>query len=121
MLRLVFVLAATAMLALCPEALARLEKPPLPPGRDPGGVAVGLFTNGIDYTVPEVAQRLARDGEGELVGFDLADNDNRPFGDNRAQTPAQWGGDGTALAINLLDPTIGVRLVPVRPDLRNPA
>jgi len=101
--------------------LAQAKKPPLPPGRDPGGVAIALLTTGIDYTVPDIARRLARDGEGELIGFDLADNDNRPFGDGRVQTPAHWGGDGTALATNILDPTIGARLVPVRVDPRDPA
>ncbi len=110
-----------AMLALGPIALAQIKKPPLPPGRDPGGVAIALLTTGIDYTVPEVARRLARDGEGELIGFDLIDNDNRPFGDSRAQTPAHWGGDATALALDLLDPAIGARLVPVRVDPRDPA
>ena len=38
-------------------ALAQEKKPPLQPGRDPGGVAIALVTTGIDYTVPEVAQR----------------------------------------------------------------
>src|SRR4029077_8292457 len=90
-------------LTLATTAAAQRKKPPLPPGRDPGGVAIALLGSGIDYTVPHIAQRLARDGEGELIGFDLVDNDNRPL-----------GGDGTALATNLLDPTIGARLVPVR-------
>jgi hypothetical protein len=110
MLRAVLLLQFTAMLTLGPMAIAQTKKPPLPPGRDPGGVAIALLTTGIDYTLPHIAQRLARDGEGELIGFDLVDNDNRPF-----------GGDGAALATNLLDPTIGARLVPVRVDPRNPA
>ena len=38
---------------------------------------------GIDYTLPQIAQRLARDGEGELIGLDLVDNDNRPFSGGR--------------------------------------
>ena len=70
---------------------------------------------------PQIARRLARDGEGELIGFDLVDKDNRPFGDSRADTPAHWGGDGTIVAGNILDATIGTRLVPVRVDPRNPA
>jgi len=56
-----------AVAAFAVAALAQEKKPPLPPGRDPGGVAIALVTTGIDYTVPEVAQRLARDGEGELI------------------------------------------------------
>jgi hypothetical protein len=107
------------MLAFAGTALAQAKKPPLPPGRDPGGVAVAFLTTGIDYTVPQIAQRLARDGEGELIGFDLVDNDNRPLGYGRAETPAHWGGNGTALAIDILDATISTRLVPVRVDPSN--
>ena len=111
-----------ATFAFAPIALAQTKKPPLPPGRDPGGVAIALLTTGIDYTLANVARGLARDGEGELIGFDLVDRDNRPFGDSgRAQTPPHWGGEGTTLAINILDPTIGARLVPVRVDPREPA
>jgi len=110
MLRAVLLLHFASVLALGPMALAQTKKPPLPPGRDPGGVAIALLTTGIDYALPHIAQRLARDGEGELIGFDLVDNDNRPF-----------GGDGTTLATHLLDPAIGARLVPVRVDPHDPA
>lgn len=55
------------------------EKPGVPPGRDPGGVAIAIVGPGVDYTVPEIAVRLARDGEGEIVGFDLIDGDRRPY------------------------------------------
>jgi len=119
MLRIVLVL-FLATLAFAPMAVAQTKKPPLPPGRDPGGIAIALLTTGIDYTSASVARGLARDGEGELIGFDLVDGDNRPFGDNRAQTRPHWGGEGTTLAINILDPTIGARLVPVRVDPRDP-
>src|SRR5262245_28751980 len=112
-------LSFTGMLAFAGTALAQAKKPPLPPGRDPGGVAIALITTGIDYTAPHIAQRLARDGEGELIGFDLVDNDNRPLGAARADTPAHWGGDGTVLAASILDATIGARLVPVRIDPSN--
>jgi hypothetical protein len=114
-------LSFTGMLAFAGPALAQAKKPPLPPGRDPGGVAVALITTGIDYTAPHIAQRLARDGEGELIGFDLVDNDNRPLGTGRADTPAHWGGDGTVLATSIVESTIAARLVPVRVDPRDPA
>lgn len=54
-------------------------KPPVPPGRDPGGSAIAVIGTGLDYTRPELAARLARDGEGEIVGFDLVDQDRKPF------------------------------------------
>ena len=83
MLRMVLLLFLAA-LASAPMAVAQTKKPPLPPGRDPGGIAIALLTTGIDCTLPHIARGLGRDGEGELIGFDLADGDNRPFGDNRA-------------------------------------
>jgi hypothetical protein len=90
----------------------RERDPPLLAGRDPGGVAVALLGTGIDYTVPEVARRLARDGEGELVGWDLVDNDNRPFRSSRAAADAGAWGTSTALALAIGAP--GRRIVPVR-------
>lgn len=54
-------------------------KPRVPPGVDPGGVAVAIIGNGVDYTRPEIAARLARDGEGEIIGWDFVDNDRRPY------------------------------------------
>jgi hypothetical protein len=104
-----------AVAAFAVAALAQEKKPPLPPGRDPGGVAIALVTTGIDYTVPEVAQRLARDGEGELIGWDLVDQDRRPFDGSKGGTRAGWGGDGTLIA-SVLSGGRGVRLVPVRVD-----
>jgi hypothetical protein len=101
-------------------AVAQGKKPPLPPGRDPGGVAIALVTTGIDYTVPEVAQRLARDGEGELIGWDLVDQDRKPFDGSKGGTRAEWGGDGTLIA-SVLSGGRGVRLVPVRVDPRDAA
>jgi hypothetical protein len=58
---------------------AQSAKPKLPPGRDPGGPLIGLITAGIDPTRPEVLRCLARDGEGELLGWDMVDRDRRPF------------------------------------------
>lgn len=84
----------------------------MPSGRDPGGVAVALVSTGIDYTLPAVAQRLARDGEGELIGWDLQDQDRRPFDKTRGGTDPERGGDGTLVASLLLGGQT-LRLVPV--------
>jgi len=54
--------------------------PKLPAGQDPGGVAVAVIGDGLDYRKPEFAARFARDGEGELTGWDFVDEDRRPFG-----------------------------------------
>lgn len=78
-----------------PSQLPEPKKPPVPPGRDPGGVAVALIGTGIDYTLPAVARRLARDGEGELIGWDLQDEDRKPFDTSKGAALPEWGGDST--------------------------
>lgn len=59
------------------------QKPPVPIGTNPGGVKVAIIGSGLDYTRPEIAARLARDGEGEIIGWDFVGDDRRPF----ASTP----------------------------------
>jgi len=61
-------------------ASAGSADPPVPAGRDPGGYPVAIIGSGIDYTLRNVAQMMARDGEGEIIGFDFIDDDRRPFG-----------------------------------------
>jgi hypothetical protein len=107
---LLFLIAAAAFAGI---ALAQERKPPVPPGRDPGGVAIALIGAGIDYTLPGLAQRLARDGEGELIGWDLEDKDRKPFDKSKGSTRLEWGGDATPVA-NVLLGAQGLRLVPVR-------
>jgi len=96
------------------------KKPPVPPGRDPGGVAIALIGTGIDYTLPELAQHLARDGEGELIGWDLADQDRKPFDRSKGNTRPEWGGD-SSLVSSFLSGTRDVRLLPVRVDPADPS
>jgi hypothetical protein len=61
-------------------ATAQSRDPAYPPGLDPGGVAVAVFPEAIDYTAPEIMRRLARDGEGDVIAWDFLDNDPRPYG-----------------------------------------
>jgi hypothetical protein len=109
-----------AVLAETPAAqLIEPKKPPVPPGRDPGGVAVALIGTGIDYTLPDLARRLARDGEGELIGWDLQGEDRKPFDNSKGGALPEWGGDSTLVASLLIGaPT--VRLVPVRVEPGDP-
>jgi hypothetical protein len=65
-------------------------EPRVPVGNDPGGVAIALIGRGVDYTAADIAARLARDGEGELIGWDFIDDDRRPY--------ESGGSTGTALA-----------------------
>lgn len=107
---------AMALLALLApiEATARATDPRVPPGTDPGGIAVALISTGIDYTLPHISARLARDGEGEIIGWDFADDDALPYEDG-PQSHA------TALANLLLAEAPGARLIPVRIDTEQPA
>lgn len=75
-------IAAVALLlvsALSADAQAPTKKPPIPAGAPTRGVAVALLSAGIDYTRPGIAGKLARDGEGVVIGWDAIDGDARPF------------------------------------------
>jgi subtilisin family serine protease len=76
------VFASLFALLVSGAAIAAPVDPPVPPGVDPGGVAVAIIGQGVDYTQPDIAARLARDGEGEIIGWDFVDNDRRPFPEN---------------------------------------
>lgn len=67
---------------LAAQALA--ENPAVPPGRDQGGMPVAIIGSGIDYTPVAISARLARDGEGEITGYDYIDDDRQPFARNPA-------------------------------------
>jgi len=95
---------------LLPTAAAAGD-PKVPSGRDPGGVAVAMFTTGIDYMRAELARVLARDGEGELIGWDFVDGDQRPY---VADDPR----DGTLAS--MIGADAGARIVPVRVSLSEP-
>jgi hypothetical protein len=110
---------AALWLALSASPTAAQEKDPkVPPGRDPGGVAVALLTSGIDYTIPEIAGRLARDGEGEIIAWDFIDNDNRPFDVAGGQKPPNRGGDASDLVAHMANAAgnSAVRIVSARVD-----
>ncbi len=116
--RLVGTLASLLVLAgMATAASAQAAKPRIVPGRDPGGPAVALISTGIDYTVPEIAVRLARDGEGDILGLDLVDGDNRPYAPAGQSRHPDWS-DGTAAARLLA--AEGVRIVPIRVDPDDP-
>lgn len=99
---------------------AEALNPPVPPGADPGGVAVALFDSGIDYTQPSVAPRLARDAEGRALGFDFWDLDDRPFDAHPAASPFFPARHGTSVASVLIREAPAARLLPFRyprPDM----
>lgn len=117
---------ATVLCAILLGQLATMpalaQDPKVPPGIDPGLEPVAILTTGLDYTEPAIAARLARDGEGELIGWDFVDNDRRPFAKSPNGTPPNWGGDGTVLVRQWLNTGEGAKqsLIPVRINLADP-
>lgn len=108
-------LAAALAALLATAAVAGSKDPPVPPGLDPGGIAVALIGPGLDYTDPKIAARLARDGEGELIGFDLVDQDRRPWpGNGAAEACRLIGCLGSKLATRLLSDAPSATLAPFR-------
>ena len=107
---------AIMLLWVTPSALAQSKKPRVPPGLDPGGVAVAIADPvGIHYADPQIAQRLARDGEGELIGWDFVDEDRRPFAEPGTKIAA------TSVAGVLLREAGAARLLAVEPKLEGAA
>lgn len=105
-----------ALVSFCAVSLAQQQagKPRVPPGVDPGGRTIALVGNGVDYRRPEIAARLARDGEGEIVGWDFLDDDRRPFG--RCSTS-----DDRCAAIDIAEIVrLPVRLVVMRAAIGSP-
>jgi subtilisin family serine protease len=84
-------------------------KPPVPVGVDPGGVLIAIIGEGIDYINPAIAKRLARDGEGEIIGWDFVDRDRRPY---QAYTP----GLNEQYAVQILANSETNRLAVFRPQ-----
>jgi hypothetical protein len=109
-----------------PEALQDLDhrlrpagapeplNPPVPAGLDPPGILVGAVDSGVNYLLPEIASRLARDRDGGILGYDYWDLDRRPFDAEPTSDPFQPGRHGTRIASLLLEEAPIAKLVPYR-------
>jgi hypothetical protein len=53
--------------------------PPVPKGAARTCLKVGLLDNGVNYTRPDIARRLAYRADGSLIGLDTWEMDGRPF------------------------------------------
>ena len=78
------------------------------------GVRVALVDSGVNYLLPEIAARLARDADGALAGFDFWDLDARPFDANPARSAFHPQRHGTRTASLLLEEAPVAALVPYR-------
>lgn len=94
--------------------------PPVPAGTDPGGIAVALVESGVNYLLPAIHERLARDRQGRILGHDYWDRDRRPFDAHPVRSPFFPQRHGTRTASVLLREAPQARLVPYRyprPDM----
>lgn len=54
--------------------------PPVPKAAgDPSCMRVGILDNGVNYLLPVIEPRLARDAQGRLIGHDYWEDDDRPM------------------------------------------
>lgn len=73
-------LALLAMALTVTAGNTKAADPKVPPAVETGSrVAVAIITRGFDYTRPEIARLLARDGEGEVIAWDIPGEDRFPF------------------------------------------
>ncbi len=107
------VLFLAAALAPAPS-FAGINEPEIPAGTDPGGVAVAIIDSGVNYTLKQITPRLARDAEGNLIGYDFHDNDKCPFDVVPGQKPDAGRHHGTRVAAIFLREAPKARLAPYR-------
>ena len=83
-------------------------------------VRVGMVDSGVNYLLPEINRRLARDSDNQLVGYDFWDMDDLPFDAHPVNSGFFVQRHGTRTASLLLREAPGVELVPYRyprPDM----
>jgi hypothetical protein len=88
--------------------------PPVPVGLGTPGIPVAIVDAGVNYLLPYMAARLARDPDGHILGFDYWDMDDRPFDANPARSPFFPQRHGTRTASLLLHEAPVARVVPYR-------
>ncbi len=86
----------------------------------PFSVRVGLIDSGVNYLLPEIRRRLARDRDGALIGYDFWELDDLPFDANLLRSGFFVQRHGTRAASILLREAPAVEFVPYRyprPDM----
>ena len=99
---------------LSPSGAGELLDAPVPAAPDPGGVAVAQVDSGVNYLLPAIASRLARDAHGAALGYDWWDMDPRPFDQDPSRSPFFPQRHGTRTASLLLEEAPFARLIPYR-------
>ncbi len=81
---------------------------------------IGMVDSGVNYRLPEINRRLARDSDDQLIGYDFWDMDDLPYDAHPVDTGFFLQRHGTRTASLLLREAPGVELVPYRyprPDM----
>ena len=94
--------------------------PPVPTGVDPGGVPVALVDSGVNYLLPEIQSRLARELDGRMIGFDYWEMDDRPFDSHPTRSVFFPQRHGTRTASIILREASSAKILPYRyprPDM----
>ncbi len=102
------------------EAREHLNPPVPRHGPTESGVPVALVDSGVNYLLDEIRGRLARDSNGEILGYDYWDLDPRPFDSHPARSPFFPQRHGTQTAGVILAEAPVATLVPYRyprPDM----
>ena len=75
---------------------------------------MAIIGPGLDYREAGISQRFARDGEGEIIGYDFQDDDKRPYKIMHIYETENFRHPGTAAARILLSESEACRLVAIR-------
>ena len=95
--------------------------PPVPLAHDPGGIPVAIVDTGVNYMLPAIGPRLARDRQGGLIGYDFWDLDPRPFDANPHRSAFFPARHGTEVASLIAAEAPVAKLLPYRyprPDMQ---
>jgi len=81
---------------------------------------VGMVDSGVNYRLAEINRRLARDSNGQLIGYDFWEMDDLPYDSHPVNSGFFVQRHGTRSASLLLREAPGIELVPYRyprPDM----
>ncbi|MDA0998639.1 MAG: S8 family serine peptidase [Proteobacteria bacterium] len=94
--------------------------PPPPKAADPGGIAVALIDSGVNYLISPFSDRLARNSDGQLIGYDFWDLDDRPFDIDTGRSAFFPLRHGSTVMSVLISEAPMARILPIRyprPDM----
>ncbi len=101
------------------EFVDRAVKPPKHP-RATTALRVGMVDSGVNYRLAEINRRLARDSNGQLIGYDFWEMDDLPYDSHPLNSGFFVQRHGTRSASLLLREAADIELVPYRyprPDM----